>query len=441
MSGLFGVVDFAAPYRAGGISRARECASYRAPGGIGYRFLGEAGSLICASPATGRPAAPRSRSPRSASVLDGRLDNRSELIAQLAPAEGTSGSDVRLLLAAYLRWGEACTDHLLGDFAFAVWDAGRRRLLCAVDPLGIKPLHFARVGPLVCFASDAVQVLAHPAVPDGYDEAEIAAYLAGQCEDPERSFFAAIHKLAPGQRLIADAGGLRVERYWYPATRGDPLRPGRGLRRPFPGSLPAGGDRSSPRRGELRGGRDERRSRLDLGGSGRIACPQAPKSGLTPLFSTSLPECDERSYSRAMTEELGGGGSPIEAEFDSGTWNPGFSLHSAPIRLSSARRTCYQRDLPTDGCAGFPGAVDGAWWGRSTPGKRLGPSSERPTDGVNLTLSVRNCPPRQQSRPGNQSFGPSITASLTVVPTCRPLPTRLLGLSIRKTAVSSSFLG
>ncbi|HEY4597505.1 MAG TPA: asparagine synthase-related protein, partial [Thermoanaerobaculia bacterium] len=172
MSGLFGIVDFAAP-------RIEP---------EGFRVL-----------------------------LDGRLDNRPELIARLSPAKGLEASDAEILLAAYLEWGDACVDRLLGDFAFAIWDAGRRRLLCAVDPLGIKPLHYAQVGSLICFASDAVQVLRHPAVPDGYNEVEIAAYLAGGCEDPERSFFAAVHKLGPGRRLVVEKGGLRAERYWSPA--------------------------------------------------------------------------------------------------------------------------------------------------------------------------------------------------------------------------------
>jgi asparagine synthase (glutamine-hydrolysing) len=225
MSGLCGIVDFAAfRIETEALLSMAESAPHRAPAGTGCRFLGEAGLAHLAHRADtpGRAGAAGLSQPlldplhQICLVLDGRLDNRSELIARLEPAAGAAASDAELLLAAYHEWEEACTDHLLGDFAFAVWDAGRHRLLCAVDPLGLKPFHYARAGSLLCFASDAVQVLRHPAVPGGFNEREIAAYLANQIEDPEQSFFAAVRKLAPGHRLAATAAGVRVERYWRP---------------------------------------------------------------------------------------------------------------------------------------------------------------------------------------------------------------------------------
>jgi asparagine synthase (glutamine-hydrolysing) len=318
MSGVFGIVGFAASrVEPEAFRQLAESAIYRAPAGIGYQFLGEAGlAYLARNPAEGSEQPLFDRRQQVCVLFDGRLDNRPELIARLVPAGGIDASDAALLLAAYGEWGEACTDHLLGDFAFAVWDAARHLLFCAVDPLGLKPLHYARIGSLVCFASDARQVLAHPAIPDDCNETEIAAFLANQCEDPERSFFAAVHKLAPGQRLAANAAGLRVERYW------------------------------SPSRAEIRYARDEeysdhflelfQRSVSDrVRGAG--SCVGVAMSG--GLDSTSvaalaqrtpgtsaraytfafdrLAACDERVYSRAMTEELGLEVEPIDAE---GLW-------------------------------------------------------------------------------------------------------------------------
>ena len=221
MSGMCGIVDFAAPRIEPGVLRhMAESSAYRAPGGTAYRFMGPAGFAHQAlQPPAGEACLEQPLlDPRSQAciVFDGRLDNRSELIGRLEPADGKAVSDAGLVLAAYLEWEEACTDHLLGDFAFAIWDAGRRRLLCAVDPLGLKPLHYARIGSLLVFASDAIQVLYHPAVPEGYNEGEIAAFLAGQVENPEQSYFTAVRKLGPGTRLIANPEGMRTDRYWQP---------------------------------------------------------------------------------------------------------------------------------------------------------------------------------------------------------------------------------
>jgi len=54
-------------------------------------------------------------------VADLRLDNREELAAALGIVadELAALADSALLLRAYLRWGEACAEHLVGDFAFA----------------------------------------------------------------------------------------------------------------------------------------------------------------------------------------------------------------------------------------------------------------------------------------------------------------------------------
>jgi asparagine synthase (glutamine-hydrolysing) len=339
MSGLFGVVDFAAPrIEPEGFRRLAELASYRAPGGITCHFLGSAGLAHLALGEEDRPLLDPQR--QICVLLDGRLDNRRELIARLSPAKGPEASDTELLLTAYLEWGEACTDHLLGDFAFAVWDNPRKRLLCAVDPLGIKPLHYARIGSLICFASDAVQVLQHPAVPDGYDEMEIAAYLAGRCEDPERSFFSAVRKLGPARRLIVENGALRVERYWDP----DP----REIRYPREEDY-------SDRFRELLQQAVTDRTRgagsfvavamsggLDSTSVAALArrAPDADVRAYTFVFDR-LAECDERAYSRSMTEELGLAVEPVEAER---LWSlesqshPSFSADTPFIGW----RTCYQ---------------------------------------------------------------------------------------------------
>src|SRR6266849_7452712 len=60
-------------------------------------------------------------------VADVRLDNRAELCAALGISEPSAceQADSDIVFCAFLKWGERCVEHLLGAFAFAVWDAAK----------------------------------------------------------------------------------------------------------------------------------------------------------------------------------------------------------------------------------------------------------------------------------------------------------------------------
>ncbi|HTQ81298.1 MAG TPA: asparagine synthase-related protein, partial [Thermoanaerobaculia bacterium] len=153
-------------------------------------------------------------------AADTRLDQRAHLADRLLAAgaligaEAATLSDPDLLRAAYRLWGTGCVRHLAGDFAFVLWDAGRQRLLAARDRLGIKPLHWSRRGALLCFASEAGQILAHPSVPRRLDELTLADHLVGLSAEPERTFFLDVSRLPPGHLLVASPEDVRIERYW-----------------------------------------------------------------------------------------------------------------------------------------------------------------------------------------------------------------------------------
>ena len=81
-------------------------------------------------------------------TADARVDRRPELIRELR-AKGRQladdAPDSELILHAYHVWGDACLDHLTGDFAFGIWDGRVGRVLCARDQIGIVPFYYAVV--------------------------------------------------------------------------------------------------------------------------------------------------------------------------------------------------------------------------------------------------------------------------------------------------------
>lgn len=151
-------------------------------------------------------------------VADARIDARDDLIRELA-SHGCKASkqrpDAELILHAYAAWGEACVEHLLGDFAFAIWDARRRKLFCARDHFGVRPFFYAFVEGAFVFSNSMNVVRLHPRVPDDLSEPAIGDFLViGANYELERTIREAIRRLAPAHALTVDGGDVRKRRYW-----------------------------------------------------------------------------------------------------------------------------------------------------------------------------------------------------------------------------------
>ena len=151
-------------------------------------------------------------------VLTGNvlLTNRPALVAELGLTSAVPPDDAVVLLAAYRRWGERVAERLDGDFAFALWDARRRRLLCARDALGVEPLYY-HLGPrTLAFGSDAAALLTLSDVPRRLDEGALAGYLAASFTDRVSTGYRDISRLAPGEVLLVDADRATFRTYWSP---------------------------------------------------------------------------------------------------------------------------------------------------------------------------------------------------------------------------------
>jgi asparagine synthase (glutamine-hydrolysing) len=152
-------------------------------------------------------------------VADVRLDNRAELYAPLGHNEssGRELADSDIVFAAFLKWGERCVEHLLGAFAFAVWDSAERRLFCARDPLGERQFFYSAGSRCFAFASIARSLLVLPDVPRALEEWVLAGHLTGLPMQPGQSVYRAVRRLSPGHTLsVAADSSVRIVAYWSP---------------------------------------------------------------------------------------------------------------------------------------------------------------------------------------------------------------------------------
>ena len=148
-------------------------------------------------------------------TADARIDNRDELLSDLhLNQESGIIPDSSLILYAYQHWGESCVDHLLGDFAFVIWDAHKQLLFCARDHMGLKPFYYFRSDECFAFASEIKTLFFVPGIPREVNEKALAFLLAEIYDDPAITSYLHIHRLPAASAMTVSLSGIRIHRYW-----------------------------------------------------------------------------------------------------------------------------------------------------------------------------------------------------------------------------------
>ena len=156
-------------------------------------------------------------SSRTTLVVDGRIDNLSDLAGALGIERSASAPAV--VLAAWRRWGLDCGAHLLGDFVVVVSDEAARRVVCIRDPMGQRPLFHGASAHRIVFGSEAHQVVRQLAVgPDAVrpvpNEGMVAEYLTGDPATVAETLWRSVYRLPPAHTLAITPSGVTVRRYW-----------------------------------------------------------------------------------------------------------------------------------------------------------------------------------------------------------------------------------
>lgn len=152
-------------------------------------------------------------------VAHARIDARADLIRKLASRGrqvATSATDAELILHAYHAWKGECTEHLLGDFSFAIVNPEQKTLFCARDHLGVRPFFYALVNGQLIWSNTLNTLREHPEVSDAVDDSAIADFLLfGYNRNFATTTFADIHRLPPAHQLHWIPGrGVQIKRYW-----------------------------------------------------------------------------------------------------------------------------------------------------------------------------------------------------------------------------------
>ncbi len=149
-------------------------------------------------------------------VADARIDNRTELstLLGLGASEAAAMPDSLYVLRAWQQWGENCVDHLIGSFAFAVWDVRAQRFFLARDHSGDRPRYYRKSVDYFAFATTSRAIRACPGVTSQLDERQLARDLLGLSPETPATRFRDVQAIAPGHCLIVTRDVAIHRRYW-----------------------------------------------------------------------------------------------------------------------------------------------------------------------------------------------------------------------------------
>ncbi len=162
-------------------------------------------------------------------IFNGEIFNYIELRRELEPLghRFRTHSDTEVIVHAFEEWGDGCFARLNGQWALALWDNVRRRLVLSRDRIGVRPLFVHEDRGCIRFASEVKAIFADPRVPREIDPRGMEQTFSYWASVAPVSLYRGIEEVPPGSVRTYDARGNRTERlFWRPSYPVDGGRTG-----------------------------------------------------------------------------------------------------------------------------------------------------------------------------------------------------------------------
>ena len=205
------------------LKRMTDIIAHRGPDGEGYYVDGAVGfghrrlAIVDLSPLGKQPMG--NETGDVVITFNGEIFNFHDLRIRLQALghQFRSQSDTEAIIHAYEEWGDAAVSMLNGQFAFALWDKKKQRLLLARDRFGVKPLYYYRDHEKLVFASEIKAILNYGNIHRAVNYGALNEYFTFQNILTEHTLFDGI-KLLPAGRFMsidtANSGFAEPQPYW-----------------------------------------------------------------------------------------------------------------------------------------------------------------------------------------------------------------------------------
>lgn len=154
-------------------------------------------------------------------TADAIIDNREELFEKLQVERSKQKHmpDSQLILLAYYKWGEESPKHLVGDFAYMIWDERNQKLFGARDFSGSRTLYYYKDDERFAFCTIIMPLFTLPGVKKELNEEWMAEFLAipvnFESVDPSSTTYKQVEQLAPSNSISVHEGRVKLARYCY----------------------------------------------------------------------------------------------------------------------------------------------------------------------------------------------------------------------------------
>jgi len=151
-------------------------------------------------------------------ICDGEIYNSGESIKQLSEKHNFStDTSTEVIIHLYEELGEDFlkeTNGFDGEFAFALYDTKKRKLLLARDKIGLRPLYYSLINSKIFFASELKAILQYGEFKKKIDSSALNEYLTYTYIPAPKTIFKDSKKLPSAHYLIYDGKKVSVKEYW-----------------------------------------------------------------------------------------------------------------------------------------------------------------------------------------------------------------------------------
>ncbi|MFY8128799.1 MAG: asparagine synthase (glutamine-hydrolyzing) [Chitinophagaceae bacterium] len=147
-------------------------------------------------------------------IFNGEIYNYKEVKAKLPHYNFTTTSDTEVVLAAYITWGKDALQHLLGMFAFAIYNKNNQEVFVARDRLGVKPVYYYSDANYFIFASELRTVLSSGLIERKVNSQALHGYFSTQSFAAPQTIIQNVNQLKAGYCITITSAAVQQYQYW-----------------------------------------------------------------------------------------------------------------------------------------------------------------------------------------------------------------------------------